>query len=115
MRDATSEIPAPATPDAPAVVAAKAALANEQETLVANALRAIAEAAASDMKPLREELQRIEAIEDMEAKRLALFNLVDKIPDFATQVLRSPSAAGPLGDLLGTAYVNQLVKSRTKA
>lgn len=108
--------PAPAAdPATPPADPAKAALANEQEKLATNALRAIAAAAADDMKPLRDELQRIEGLDTMEAKRLALFNLLDRLPDFATQVLRAPSAAGPLGDLLGTAYVNQLVKSRSNA
>lgn len=88
------------------------ALANSKDALAAKAIEQIAKETAGDLAPLRARLDAVMAMEDMGARQTELMSIIEDIPDFAQRVLKLPSAAKPLGDLLGTAYVNGLLKSK---
>lgn len=88
------------------------ALANSQTDLATAAIAQIAQESAADFAPLRTRLNEVLAMENMESRRSGLLSIIEEIPNFADRVLKHPSAAKPIGDLLGTAFVNGLLKAQ---
>lgn len=79
------------------------------------ALDFVARSVAQDLRPVRQRLAALAAIENPETRRIALLNFLEDAPAHAHEILTRPSAAEAIADSLSTAVANALVQSKLPA